>query len=89
MMTIYQVTEKDTGRGSNRVRFYWYATEEEALAHKYNKEIFAGLTSVPKTLGTKTPTCEITPHEVLVSKRGIAEEMNWVIGLTQFNVMSN
>lgn len=66
-MKIWQVVENDT-----QIRFYWYATKKEALAHEYDPP-FEGA------------TCEITSIDCKNTRAGIAEAMNFVISLTCFN----
>lgn len=69
MSTIYEVVEHDF-----MLRFYFYATKREALDHVRKFE--------PAFDGA---TCEIRPLKVEITKRGMVEELNFLIEKTCFN----
>ena len=69
MTTIYAVTEHD-----HKMRSYWYDTKRRAEEHKRKDK-----------QGTETESGEMDNVSFPISKAGIVEALNYVIGLTCMN----
>jgi hypothetical protein len=67
-MKIWHVIEND-----HQVRFYWFSTKREALAHKREYD------------ADGVGSCEIEKLTVRTNRAGIVSALNHVISLTCFN----
>ena len=70
-MRIWQATEHDY-----QMRFYWFATKKEALAHKraYNPPPH-----------WESGSCEVESIDVSTTRAGIVKAMNWIMDMTCYN----
>lgn len=68
-MKVWEVAEHD-----HMVRFFWFATKKEAIAHKRKA-----------LLESPDANIVISTTEFPATRQGIVDAMNWVITLTCFN----
>jgi hypothetical protein len=70
-MRVWEVTESDY-----QMRFFWYATKKEALAHRR---------AYQQPEGWEHGDCTIRSTDFKAGRAGLVEALNWVIELTCFN----